>query len=105
MASGCLGLVSFPREPGRVSLERIALAPPGSAPGPLPTIRASASSSSARSTTGRVVLGAARRRTISTATASRARTRSPRSGPNAAAHVRRTDAFPHCADLMINSAF
>ena len=26
-------------------------------------------------------------------------------GPNAAEHVRRTDAFPHCADLMINSAF
>ena len=26
-------------------------------------------------------------------------------GPNAADHVRRTDAFPHCADLMINSAF
>src|SRR6185436_1717477 len=23
MASGCLGLISFPREPGRVSLERI----------------------------------------------------------------------------------
>ena len=25
-------------------------------------------------------------------------------GPNAAAHVQRTDGFPHCADLMINSA-
>ena len=23
MASGCLGLISFPREPGRVTLERI----------------------------------------------------------------------------------
>lgn len=26
-------------------------------------------------------------------------------GPNTARHLRRTDAFPHCADLMINSAY
>jgi hypothetical protein len=26
-------------------------------------------------------------------------------GPNAARHVRRTDRFPHCADLMVNSTF
>ncbi|MFN8164452.1 MAG: hypothetical protein U0R26_11635 [Solirubrobacterales bacterium] len=26
-------------------------------------------------------------------------------GPNAAAHLRRTDGFEHCADLMVNSAF
>ena len=36
MASGCLGLVSFPREPGRVSLERLRSLHPGSAAGPLP---------------------------------------------------------------------
>ena len=26
-------------------------------------------------------------------------------GPNAADHLRRTDGFPHCADLMVNSTF
>jgi hypothetical protein len=26
-------------------------------------------------------------------------------GPNAADHLRRTDAFPHCADLMVNSTY
>jgi len=26
-------------------------------------------------------------------------------GPNAADHVRRTDGFDHCADLMVNSAY
>jgi hypothetical protein len=26
-------------------------------------------------------------------------------GPNAVAHVRRTDAFPHCPDLVVNSTF
>jgi hypothetical protein len=26
-------------------------------------------------------------------------------GPNAAAHVRRTDGFAHCPDLMVNAAF
>ena len=33
MASGCLGLVSFPREPGRVTLERLAERYPGPDPG------------------------------------------------------------------------
>ena len=26
-------------------------------------------------------------------------------GPNAAAHVRRTDGFPHCPDVLVNAAF
>jgi hypothetical protein len=26
-------------------------------------------------------------------------------GPNAARHVKRTDGFPHCADIMLNSTF
>jgi hypothetical protein len=26
-------------------------------------------------------------------------------GPHAAAHVRRTDAFPHCPDLVVNSSY
>ena len=26
-------------------------------------------------------------------------------GPNAAAHVRRTDGFPHCPDVLVNASF
>jgi hypothetical protein len=26
-------------------------------------------------------------------------------GPNAADHLRRTDSFPHCADVMVNSTY
>jgi hypothetical protein len=26
-------------------------------------------------------------------------------GPNAAHHVKRTDGFPHCADIMVNSTY
>ena len=26
-------------------------------------------------------------------------------GPNAARHVKRTDRFPHCADIMVNSTY
>jgi hypothetical protein len=26
-------------------------------------------------------------------------------GPNAASHVRRTDSFPHCPDLVVNSTY
>jgi hypothetical protein len=26
-------------------------------------------------------------------------------GPNAARHVKRTDGFPHCADIMLNSTY
>ena len=52
MASGCLGLISFPREPGRVTLERLEELTRGWSPR-CPTTRESASCSCAPRPTGR----------------------------------------------------
>ena len=79
MASGCLGLVSFPREPGRVSLERIERCIPTCCR-PSAAIPASASSSSDPSRRAPWCSGRAASATW-TATGSRARTRSRPSGP------------------------
>jgi uncharacterized membrane protein YvlD (DUF360 family) len=103
MASGCLGLVSFPREPGRVSLERLRSLHPDLLPALCrhPGIGFVLVRSEQE---GAVVLGPRGTHHLDT---SRVEGEDPLApfGPNAAAHVRRTDAFPHCADLMINSAF
>ena len=61
MASGCLGLVSFPREPGRVTLERLEERYPRVLADAAPSTRASGSCSCARRAHGALVLGAARR--------------------------------------------
>jgi uncharacterized membrane protein YvlD (DUF360 family) len=103
MASGCLGLVSFPREPGRVSLERLRSLHPDLLPALCrhPGIGFVLVRSEHE---GAVVLGPRGARHLDT---NRVDGEDPLApfGPNAAAHVRRTDAFPHCADLMINGAF
>ncbi|HVO53679.1 MAG TPA: phage holin family protein [Solirubrobacterales bacterium] len=103
MASGCLGLVSFPREPGRVSLERIQSLHPDL----LPALRSHPGIGfvlvrSERD--GAVVLGPAGARYLDD---DRVEGEDPLApfGPNAAAHVRRTDGFAHCADLMVNSPY
>ena len=104
MASGCLGLISFPREPGRVTLERLDERYPQRASDP------------ARAPRDRL-----RARALRAARRARARARAARTtwtrarvegedplapfGPNAARHVKRTDGFPHCADLMVNSTY
>lgn len=103
MASGCLGLVSFPREPGRVTLERIEQLYPRL----LPALRAhpGIGFTLVRSERdGAVVLGPAG---VNFLDRDRVEGEDPLApfGPNAAAHVRRTDGFPHCADLMINSTY
>ena len=102
MASGCLGLISFPREPGRVTLERIEALYPRL----LPALRGHPGIGfvlvrSERS--GALVLGKAGTRFLDE---ERVEGEDPLApfGPNAAAHVKRTDGFPHCADLMVNSA-
>ncbi|HEY5815140.1 MAG TPA: phage holin family protein [Solirubrobacterales bacterium] len=103
MASGCLGLISFPREPGRVTLERLDALYPRL----LPALRDHPGIGfvlvrSERS--GAVVVGKDGTRFLDE---DRVEGKDPLApfGPHAVEHVRRTDGFPHCADLMLNSAF
>ncbi len=103
MASGCLGLVSFPREPGRVTREWLDAHHPRLLDG----LRAHEGIGFVLVRTeaeGSVVLG---RRGTRWLDDDRVEGEDPLApfGPNAAAHVRRTDGFPHCADLMINSTY
>jgi uncharacterized membrane protein YvlD (DUF360 family) len=103
MASGCLGLISFPREPGRVTLERIEELYPRL----LPTLREHPGIGFilVRSEKhGAVVLGPDGVRFLDF---DRVEGEDPLApfGPNAARHLRRTDGFPHCADLMLNSTY
>jgi len=101
MASGCLGLISFPREPGRVTLERIEALYPQL----LPTLREHPGIGFllVRSERfGATVIGPAGTHFLDEGRVEGEDPLAP-FGPNAAAHVRRTDGFAHCADLMVNS--
>ncbi len=103
MASGCLGLVSFPRLPGRVSLEQIEQLYPALIPAlqSHPGVGFILVRSEQH---GALAIG---RDGVNHLDAERVVGEDPLApfGPNAARHVRRTDAFPHCADLMINSTY
>jgi hypothetical protein len=103
MASGCLGLVSFPRLPGRVSLEQIEALYPALIPAlrDHPGIGFILVRSEAD---GALAIGAAGVNQLDSGSVVGADPLAP-FGPNAARHLRRTDAFPHCADLMINSSY
>ncbi|HET9197739.1 MAG TPA: phage holin family protein [Solirubrobacterales bacterium] len=103
MASGCLGLISFPREPGRLSLERIEALYPRL----IPALRDHPGIGfllvrSERD--GALAIGAGGTRFLAD---DRVEGEDPLApfGENAADHLRRTDSFPHCADLMINSTY
>jgi hypothetical protein len=103
MASGCLGLISFPREPGRLSLERINELHPDL----LPALRDHPGVGfmlvrSAKD--GAVVLG---RGGVNYLDQNRVEGEDPLGpfGPGAARHVLRTDGFPNCADIMVNSTY
>jgi uncharacterized membrane protein YvlD (DUF360 family) len=103
MASGCLGLITFPREPGRVSLERIEALYPAL----IPALRDHPGIGfilvrSERD--GALAIGAGGIRYLAD---DRVEGEDPLAlfGPNAADHLRRTDGFAHCADLMINSTY
>jgi hypothetical protein len=103
MASGCLGLISFPREPGRVSLEWIE----ANHPQLIGTLREHPGvgfllvRSEVR---GSLVIGRDGTRELASG---RVEGRDPLAGfgPNAAHHVAHTDSFPHCADIMVNSTY
>jgi hypothetical protein len=103
MASGCLGLVTFPREPGRVTLERLDELYPGLIPALLehPGIGFVLARSEGY---GAVVLGARGTNHLDQELVEGEDPLAP-FGPNAAAHVRRTDGFVHCPDLLVNAAF
>jgi len=103
MASGCLGLISFPREPGRLSLERIDALYPQL----IPALRDHPG-------IGFILVRSEREGALAIGAAGvhhldddRVEGEDPLApfGPNAADHLRRTDGFPHCADLMINSTY
>ena len=103
MASGCLGLISFPREPGRVTLERIEALYPQLVPAlrEHPGVGFLLVRSERQ---GALAIGA---KGIHFLDEDRVEGEDPLApfGPNAADHLRRTDAFPHCADLMLNSTY
>jgi hypothetical protein len=103
MASGCLGLITFPREPGRVPLERLERRYPML----VPTLRDHPGIGfvlvrSERD--GALALGA---RGTNFLDQGRAQGDDPLApyGAHAADHVRRTDAFTHCPDLLVNSSY
>jgi hypothetical protein len=103
MASGNLGLISFPREPGRVTRETIE----SRWPRLLPTLveHPGIGFLLVRSERdGAVVLGRSGTRYLDE---DRVEGEDPLApfGPNAARHVARTDGFPHCPDIVLNSRF
>ena len=103
MASGCLGLITFPREPGRVTMERIEQLYPALLPALCehPGI-GFAMVRSERD--GAVALGARGRVRLSDEDVEGEDPLAP-FGPNAARHLRRTDGFEHCPDIVVNSTY
>jgi len=103
MASGCLGLISFPREPGRLTLERIAALHPMLVPTLVghPGIGFILVRSQVH---GALVIGAGGVNHLDSQQIEGEDPLAPY-GPDAARHVRRTDGFPHCADIMVNSTY
>ena len=103
MASGNLGLINFPRESGRTSRERIDEIRPGlidalrTHPGVGFLLVRSADD-------GPLVLGPNGRRSLDGGDVEGEDPLVP-FGPKAAAHVARTDAFPHCPDIVLNSTW
>jgi uncharacterized membrane protein YvlD (DUF360 family) len=103
MASGNLGLISFPREPGRVTLERLEQLHPRL----LPELRDHPGIAFVMVRSEREGTLAIGRAGVHHLDSGRVEGEDPLApfGPNAAGHLRRTDGFPHCPDVMINSTF
>jgi uncharacterized membrane protein YvlD (DUF360 family) len=103
MASGCLGLISFPREHGRVTRERIEQLYPDL----LPALRNHPGIgfvlvSSAEN--GATVLGRSGEHRLRDGRVQGDDPLAP-FGPTAARHVLRTDGFEHCPDIVVNSTY
>jgi uncharacterized membrane protein YvlD (DUF360 family) len=103
MGSGCLGLIYFPRRPGRLTLEEIE----GAYPDLIPTLRAHPGvgflliRSERR---GAVVLGRSGANYLDEGVVEGEDPLAP-FGSGAARHVKRSDGFQHVADIMVNSAY
>jgi uncharacterized membrane protein YvlD (DUF360 family) len=107
MASGNLGLISFPREPGRVTLEQIEARRPGLLDA-LRTHEGIGFLLVRSERDGAVVLGPRGRRLLDRdGEANAVAGEDPLApfGPRAAEHVRRTDGFATCPDVIVNSAY
>ena len=103
MASGNLGIISFPREPGRVTLEQLAERRPGL----LDELRSHPGIAFALVRSehlGPVVLGPAGQRLLRDDTVEGVDPLAP-FGEFAADHVRLTDSYPHCPDIVLNGTF
>ena len=103
MASGCLGLISFPRIAGRATLEEISARYPRL----VPTLREHEGIGFVfvrSEADGPVVLG---RSGVHHLDSGRVEGEDPLApfGETAAYHVRRTDGFRNCPDIMVNSTF
>jgi uncharacterized membrane protein YvlD (DUF360 family) len=103
LASGNLGLVYLPDRDERMTLEQIDAAHPGLVeslaehPGiGFVMVRSERD--------GPVAVGGSGRRRLADDVVEGEDPLAP-FGPNAAAHLRRTDGFPHCPDLLINSTY
>ena len=103
MASGNLGLISFPREPGRVTLERLEQLHPRL----LPALRDHPGIAFVMVRSEREGTLAIGRGGVHHLASGHVEGDDPLApfGPDAARHLRRTDSFPHCPDLMVNSTF
>ncbi|MGK2933030.1 MAG: phage holin family protein [Solirubrobacterales bacterium] len=103
MASGCLGLINFPREPGRMTLERLDDLHPALVEGLAahPGIGFVLIDSEKH---GALAIGADGTNFLE---ADLIEGVDPLEtyGPNTKAHVLRTHGFPHCPDIMINSTY
>ena len=103
MASGCLGLISFPREPGRVTLERLEKLYPRL----LPTLRDHPGIGFVHVRSeqhGALAIGKHGTHFLDDGRVEGDDPLAP-FGPHAADHVRRTDSFPHCPDVLVNSSY
>ncbi len=103
MASGCLGLINFPREPGRITLERLDDLHPALIEGLAahPGIGFVLIDSEKH---GAATIGA---NGINFLEIDLVEGEDPLEtfGPNARDHVLRTHRFPHCPDIMVNSTY
>ncbi|MBK8295057.1 MAG: hypothetical protein IPK93_09905 [Solirubrobacterales bacterium] len=103
MASGCLGLINFPREPGRMTIERLEDLHPALIEG-----------LAAHPGVGFVLINSEKHGAIAVGANGtnflemdliEGEDPLETFGPNTKAHVLRTHSFPHCPDIMVNSTY